>query len=57
MDRSTLPLGIMGMQGQFEIDWGLQTAGLSIATLPPIIFYYLFQRQFVRGLTAGAVKG
>ena len=30
--------------------------GLVLATVPVIIVYLIFQRQFVRGLTAGAVK-
>ena len=35
----------------------LVTAGLVIAALPIFVMLVLFQRQLVRGLTAGAVKG
>jgi ABC-type glycerol-3-phosphate transport system permease component len=28
-----------------------------MASLPPIIFYFFFQKQFIRGMTAGALKG
>lgn len=35
----------------------MQTAALSIATFVPISFYMIFQDKFVKGLTAGAVKG
>jgi sn-glycerol 3-phosphate transport system permease protein len=32
-------------------------AGVLIAALPIVVLLLLFQRQLVRGLTAGAVKG
>jgi raffinose/stachyose/melibiose transport system permease protein len=34
----------------------LIAAGVSIATIPVIIVYLIFQRQFIKGLTAGAIK-
>jgi ABC-type glycerol-3-phosphate transport system permease component len=54
---NTIPLGLMLFQGRYQVDWGMQTAALSIATFVPVIFYLIFQDKFVRGLTAGAVKG
>jgi raffinose/stachyose/melibiose transport system permease protein len=51
-----IPLGLMFFQGAYTRDIGLIAAGVSLATLPVILVYLLFQRQFVRGLTAGAVK-
>jgi ABC-type glycerol-3-phosphate transport system permease component len=54
---STIPLGLMLFNGKYSVDWGMQTAALSIATIVPIIFYMVFQDKFVKGLTAGAVKG
>ena len=35
----------------------LVMAGVLIAALPIVVLLLLFQRQLVRGLTAGAVKG
>ncbi len=55
-DKITVPLGVMSLKDQFTVDWGLQTAALSIATLPPLILYGLFQKKFIKGLTAGAIK-
>lgn len=55
--KSTIPLGLMLFRGQYRTDWGLQAAALSIASFVPILFYMLFQDKFVKGLTAGAVKG
>lgn len=38
-------------------EWHIMTAGASIALLPILIVYLLANRQFIAGLTAGAVKG
>lgn len=38
-------------------EWHIMTAGASIALLPILIVYLLANRQFISGLTAGAVKG
>lgn len=54
---STIPMGLMLFAGRYQVDWGMQTAALSIATFAPITFYLIFQDKFVKGLTAGAVKG
>jgi N-acetylglucosamine transport system permease protein len=40
----------------FEADWGGLFAALSMAILPMIVMYAIFQRQIQQGLTAGAVK-
>lgn len=55
-DLRPLPLGLMFFQGRYTADYGMIAAGISIATLPVIIIYIIFQRQFIRGLTAGALK-
>jgi raffinose/stachyose/melibiose transport system permease protein len=51
-----LPLGLMFFQGAYTRDISLIAAGVAISSLPVIIVYILFHRQFVKGLTAGAVK-
>jgi multiple sugar transport system permease protein len=53
----TLPPGLAGIIGQYQIDWGLLTAGAAAATIPVIVLFAFFGRYFVRGLTQGAVKG
>ncbi|MDP4509229.1 carbohydrate ABC transporter permease [Nonomuraea sp. NBC_00507] len=45
---------LMGQQGQ---GWQLVTAGGFISMVVPILFFLALQRFFVRGLTAGSVKG
>ena len=51
-----IPLGMMFFQGRYTSDIGLLAAGVTIATVPVVIIYFIFQRQFIRGITAGAVK-
>jgi ABC-type glycerol-3-phosphate transport system permease component len=53
----TIPLGILDFQGRSGIQWGLLMAALTVATVVPLLVYIVFQRQFVRGLLEGAVKG
>lgn len=52
----TLPPGLAGIIGQYQIDWGLLMAGAVAVTLPVVILFALFGRGFVSGLTQGAVK-
>ncbi|NLX10813.1 MAG: carbohydrate ABC transporter permease [Chloroflexi bacterium] len=55
-DKFTLPLGLSYLRGFFSGDLQSVAAGIVIATVPMIIFFLVFQKQFVRGLS-GAVKG
>lgn len=53
----TLPAALGQMIGQGYTQWGgLNAAGI-MTTLPVVIFFLLFQRYLVSGLTAGAMKG
>ncbi len=52
----TLPRGLMTFQGQYTSDWGAMLAGVTLAILPVVAAYILFQRHVIRGLTAGAVR-
>lgn len=56
-EKRTLPLGIQLFQGQNSTQWGLVFAASVIAVIPVIAVFLIFQRFFVQGLTAGAVKG
>jgi multiple sugar transport system permease protein len=55
--NSTLPLAIAQFQGQNATQWGLVFAASLIAVVPVIIVFLVFQRYFVQGLAAGALKG
>lgn len=52
----TLPAGILSFQGQYQVEWRLIFAGLSIATIPTLLFFLFFQRQITKGMTMGAIK-
>ena len=53
----TLPLAILSFNGQWgQRDFTRLFAALVIICLPTIIVYILFQKQFIKGLTSGAVK-
>ena len=53
----TLPLGLMNFQSQYNSDYGILCAGLTIATLPVVLLYIRCSSYFIGGMTAGAVKG
>ncbi|OFX15138.1 MAG: sugar ABC transporter permease [Armatimonadetes bacterium RBG_19FT_COMBO_69_19] len=53
----TLPLGMTTFFGQYYTDWALLFAGLTLAAVPVILLYVMLSQHFIRGLTAGAVKG
>jgi ABC-type glycerol-3-phosphate transport system permease component len=56
-DMATLPVGLARFQSQLDPQWHLLMAGSVMAVLPLVIMYAFLQRYFVRGLTAGTVKG
>lgn len=54
----TWPVGLhLLVGGEFNLPWGLLSAGGIISVIPIIIFFVLAQNSIVRGLTQGAVKG
>lgn len=55
-EMRTLQPAIFSMVGRYSTNWPALTAALTISVLPIIIVYVFMQRQFVAGLTAGAVK-
>jgi N-acetylglucosamine transport system permease protein len=57
-DKALLTQGLaeLSVNQGYEGDWGALFAGLTIAMLPILVVYMVFQRQVQEGLTAGAVK-
>ncbi|HZG75209.1 MAG TPA: carbohydrate ABC transporter permease [Paenibacillus sp.] len=53
----TLPLGLMYFSGEYTTNQTLVAAGVTIAILPIITVYLVFQRTFIEGIAAGSVKG
>jgi multiple sugar transport system permease protein len=52
----TIPVGVSTLIGKIEIQWGPMAAAGVVGALPIVIFALVVQRNFVRGLTLGAVK-
>jgi len=56
-EMRTLPVGMNDFIGQYGIRYGELMASSVLISLPVVAVFFLLQRQFVAGLTAGAVKG
>lgn len=52
----TIPLKMFFFFGQYTKQWHLALAGLVIAVLPVIIFYFFMQKQIIKGVAEGSVK-
>ena len=52
----TLPQGLTVFMGEYNTDWGVLFAGLSLSALPIVLVYMILSRQFISGMTQGAVK-
>ncbi len=53
----TVTLGVSLLFGQYQTDWTRALSALSMAAIPVLITYLLMSSQFIKGLTAGAIKG
>lgn len=51
-----ITFGLQALRGQWSISWNLISAGSVIAAIPSVIVFFLLQKQFIAGLTFGAVK-
>jgi ABC-type glycerol-3-phosphate transport system permease component len=56
-ERFTLPIALNQMLGLYQRDYGTLMAGTLLSILPVIILFFMFQKEFISGLAAGAVKG
>jgi len=55
-EMRTLPVGVNDFIGQYGIRYGELMASSVLISVPVIAIFFMLQRQFVAGLTAGAVK-
>lgn len=53
----TIPVGLMVFRDGLMTDWGVVMAGMVIACLPIMTLFLLMQKNFIRGMTTGSVKG
>ena len=55
-ERKTLPQGLSVFFGEHAVNMGALFAGLTVSALPLVLLYLVLSEQFIKGLTAGAVK-
>ena len=56
-DKAVVTVTVAGLVGQQNQGWQLLTAGAILSMVVPVAVFVSLQRYFVRGLTAGSVKG
>ena len=56
-DARTLPLSLSYFTAQFSFNYTAMFAAVTIAVIPSIVVFAVFQEQVVSSLTAGSVKG
>jgi multiple sugar transport system permease protein len=56
-NRFTLPIGLAQLVGLYGQSYGTLMAGTLFSVVPVIVLFMLLQKEFVAGLTTGAVKG
>lgn len=52
-----LPVAVAQLRGTYYQDYGLQMAGTVVSIVPVLVLFLALQKEFVSGLTSGAVKG
>jgi ABC-type glycerol-3-phosphate transport system permease component len=56
-DLKTIQPALYQAIGRYTTDYTALSSGLVLAIIPIVVLYLLLQRQFIKGLTAGAIKG
>jgi raffinose/stachyose/melibiose transport system permease protein len=56
-DQRTLPVGLALLRGRYAANVPVMAAASIMVFLPVLILYILFQRNFIRGVISGALKG
>lgn len=57
-EKYTIPVAISLLaQPNFDINYGALMLGACMAVLPIMVFFLIFQRNFIEGMMVGAVKG
>ena len=56
-DLRTIPLATAKFFGQYQIEWNMAMAALTMTVIPVVIIYVFAQKYIIKGVAAGAVKG
>ncbi len=54
--KKTIPLGLQAFFGEYTIEWDVLFAALNISVLPVLIVFLILSKQFIAGMTEGALK-
>jgi len=57
LDMRTLPIGITIFQGHYDIQYGLMMAAATLAALPVLAAFLLFQRHIIKGISLTGLAG
>ena len=55
--KRTLPFAVFNFSGQYASDYAVQFAVMALLAVPPLVFYFAFNKWMLAGVTAGAIKG
>ena len=53
----TLPIFISTLGGSYRVDYAAKMLNLTLATIPVLVFFSVFSKYLIKGMTMGAVKG
>lgn len=53
----TLPIGLYAFSGQYGTDWSALMAATAISIIPGVIFYIIFQKSLVEGISLTGMGG
>jgi multiple sugar transport system permease protein len=57
LEMRTLPIGITIFQGHYNIQYGLMMAAATLAALPVLLAFLLFQKQIIKGISLTGLAG
>lgn len=52
----TLPIFISTLGGAYRVDYAAKMLNLTLATIPVLVFFSIFSKYLIKGMTIGAVK-
>lgn len=56
-ERITLPVGMSGFRGAYNMNYSEMSAGIVFSLVPVLVIYAVLQQKTMEGVTAGSVKG
>ena len=56
-DLYTIPVGLASFAVEAQVEWELIMTGASLATIPTLIVFLVFQRYIIRGVVLAGLKG